>query len=494
MPGAGGCARAERFFGIGFLVLALVGAVAPQVHAQDVTADEYEVNGTLTVSPSGALLQGYSNATSGYSANAGLVVGGLLVNGAQVGTNGTILNGVGVREGDNAVFSNLTTGNIVLGGGLGIGGTLYIQNSLQLGAWSDGSVVHSGLALGFVDDGNAHSGQVYLTSAAPQTTWSWAPFHGLATLDPNGNFSLTDNVSGNTVTMVPGNFSFVLSHNGSVVATVPVGNIPAANTIFASDGTVSVGGGNIVVEGAGSSPGVILGNYTVGTNPGGSALVLSAAGSNGTVSLDAGSQAVVFSSGFWLGGGSSLTKLGLGNLGLALGGSAAASAPGAMAIGGTANASGLNSLALAGGVASGNGAFSAGSGSVAGGDNSLALAGGQASGLGTVALGAGTVAQTWGATVVGHYNLPASGNATAWSAADPAFVVGGGANSTAPANALVISNNGTTTLNGNTTLTDANHQVQVNGASTFNGTVTFGGNLTLPQPLGDIPMGPFGAH
>jgi len=165
-----------------------------------------------------------------------------------------------------------------------------------------------------------------------------------------------------------------------------------------------------------------------------------------------------------------------------------------MAIGGTANASGLNSLALAGGVASGNGAFSAGSGSVAGGDNSLALAGGQASGLGTVALGAGTVAQTWGATVVGHYNLPASGNATAWSAADPAFVVGGGANSTAPANALVISNNGTTTLNGNTTLTDANHQVQVNGASTFNGTVTFGGNLTLPQPLGDIPMGPFGAH
>ncbi len=463
-----------------FATLALM--VWPLAQAQDIAADEHEVSGNLTVSPSGVLLQSYHNAATGYSAGAGLSAGGLFLDGYQVGANGTIINGTGVLDGDDAFFNALTAGGITLGGGLNVGGTLHVQNSLRLGTWWNGSAEHAGLTMNFVDDGDANSGQVYFTSAAPQTTWSWEPNQGLVTLDANGNFSLTDNSSGNTVTMVPGNFSFVLSHNGTVVATVPVGSIPMASTIFASDGTATLGGGNIVIEGAGSSPSVTLGNYSLGTNSGGGALVLSASGSSQYIALDAISQMISFSNGFSIGGNSTQARLGLGNLGLAVGANSAANAMGAVALGGSANASGANAIALAGGAASGNSALAVGNGSLASGDNAVALGGGQASGNGAVALGVGSVAQAARATVLGHYNQPVSA----------AFVVGSGANSTAAANALVISNDGTTTLSGNATLTDASHQLQVNGASTFNGTTTFGGNVSLPQPLGDIPMGPFG--
>jgi len=472
------------------LVIAVTGSVA---RAQNATVDSLEVEGNLTVTSPGISLSGYSDSATGYSTAAGLSVGGLNIGGAWVDAAGNIL-GNGVNNGDNAALDNLTAGGLASGGGLSTNGTLQVQSTLNLGTWWDGSAEHTGLTVNFTDDNNAQSGQVYFTSAAPQATWVWAPSQGLAVLDTHGNLSLTDNISGNTVTMIPGNFSLVLSHNSTVLATVPVGNIDAVSTIFADDGTATLGGGNIVLNGAGATPTLGLGDFAVGTNSSGSAWVFSAAGSGNTINLDAGSQAVTFSNGFSLGGNGSMAQVGFNGLGLALGGNTAASAAGAVALGGTANATGADSLAMANGTSSGGGALAAGSGSVAGGNSSVALAGGEANGGGAVAIGVGTVAQAWGVTVVGHYNQSTGGNSTAWSSSDPAFVVGGGANSTTPANVLLISNNGTTTLGGNTTVTDSSHQLQVNGASNFSGSVTFGGKVSLPGPLGDIPMGPFGNH
>ncbi len=485
--------RRERAWGKYLLTTMLIVAGSAVARGQNTTVDSLEVEGNLTVTSPGVSLAGYYDSATGYTVGAGLSVGGLNIGGSWVDAAGNIL-GNWVDNGGNATLDNLTAGGLVSGGGLSTGGTLHVQSTLNLGTWWNGSATHSGLTFNFADDGNAQSGQVYFTSASPQTAWVWAPSQGLAILDAHGNLSLTDNLTGNTVTMIPGNFSLVLSHNSTVLATVPVGSINATSSIFANDGTVTLGSGNIVLNGAGAPPTMGLGNFGVGTNSGGSALTFSAAGSGNTISLDAGSQAVTFSNGFSLGGNSTLTQVGFSGLGLAMGGNTTANAAGAVAMGGAANATGADSLALANGTSSGDGALAVGTGSLAAGNNSVALAGGQATGNGTVAIGVGTVAQPWGATVVGHYNQGTGGNATTWAPSDAAFVVGAGANSTAPANVLIISNNGTTTLTGNTTVTDASHQLQVNGASNFNGTVTFGGKVSLPEPLGDIPMGPFGNH
>ena len=471
-----------------FFILILAVVAAPFAHAADATADQVEVNGNLTVAPIGVSLQGYNNA------GAGLSVGGLFISGYQVDASGVILNGTGVQNGDDASFYSLTTGGMAVGGGLSIGGNLFIQNQLSIGSWWDGSAAHGGVAVTFFDDHNANSSQIYFTGAAPQTVWSWSPSQGLVTLEPNGNLSLTDNLSGNTVTLVPGNFSFVLSHNSTILAAVPFSSINAASTVFASDGTITLGGGNIVLDGASSAPTVNLGNYSLGLNNSGSAWMLSSASSGKTIVLNTADAELIFSNGFSLGGDNTQAWIGLSNLGLAFGSNTSAGAARAVAMGGQANASGVGALALSSGTASGNGSLALGNGSLASGSSSAAMAGGQATGNASLALGVGTVTQTWGAIATGHNNAPVSGNATAWSSEDAAFVVGSGANSAAPANAMVIYNNGNITMSGNTTLTDASHQLQVNGASTFNGTVTFGGNVALPQPLGDVPMGPFGNH
>jgi len=151
-------------------------------------------------------------------------------------------------------------------------------------------------------------------------------------------------------------------------------------------------------------------------------------------------------------------------------------------------------LALSSGIASGLFAQAFGSDSTATGSNSVAAGGGQASAGYAIAFGVGTNAQTWGTVVVGHYNQPASGNATAWTSSAPVFVVGRGVDSGTAANAMSIYYNGSTTLAGNATLTDTNHQAQVNGAASFNGPATFVGNVTMGQASGDIPMGPFGGN
>ncbi|HTB64102.1 MAG TPA: hypothetical protein VK737_11010 [Opitutales bacterium] len=470
------------------LTLGLICGVSSLARADDTAADQYEVTGNLVVNVSGVHLDGYANATSGYSMGAGLAVGGLVIAGYQLDASGNIINATGVNNGDDATFSNLTAGGLTLGNNLNIAGNLFIQNSINLGSWWDGYTTHSGVSFSFTDDDNETSSQVSFTGMAPQMNWLWTPTNGTVALDANGNLTLTDSTSGNSVALIPGNASVVLSRDATVVATIPLAELNPTSTVFGSNSTLILGNGSIVLNGASSNPSIQLGNYSLSLNNGGNALLLSENGSSNAVVLDTAGQAVEFGNGFSLGGNGSQTQIGVGNMGFAVGGNASANAPGAVALMGNANASGAGALAVSGGLGGGNDAIAMGSGSAAWGLDSVALAGGNATGGNALAIGLGITAPTWGTVVVGHYNQPISGSAA------PAFVVGSGANSTATANALVIYNSGNMILSGNATMTDANHQLQVNGATTISGTANFNGNVWLGQVQGDVPMGPFGAH
>jgi hypothetical protein len=476
------------------LALGLLVVGVSLARADDTTADQYEVTGNLAVNASGARLDGYANATSGYSMGAGLSVGGLVIAGYQLDAAGNIINAAGVRNGDDATFASLTAGGLTVGGNLNISGNLFIQNSISLGSWWDGYATHSGVSLAFLDDDNQASSQVSFTGLAPQMNWRWAPANGTVALDAQGNLTLADSTSGNSVALIPGNASVVLSHGATVVATLPLASLQPASTIFGSNSVLTLGNGSIALDGASSHPSMQLGNYSLALNDAGNALLLTENGSGNAVALDAAGQAVELGNGFSLGGNGSQTQIGLGNTGLAVGSNAAATAPGAVALAGNANASGMGALAMAGGLSAGSQAIALGSGSVAYGSDSVALAGGNATGSNAFALGLGVASPTWGTVVVGHYNQPISGSAATPTSAAPALVVGSGANSTAPANVLVIYNSGNMILSGNATLTDANHQLQVNGATTINGPANFSGNVWLGQAQGDVPMGPFGGH
>ena len=116
----------------------------------------------------------------------------------------------------------------------------------------------------------------------------------------------------------------------------------------------------------------------------------------------------------------------------------------------------------------------------------------------SVAFGSNVTTASFASLVVGQYNTADSGqSSTAWVSSDDLFVVGNGANSTAPSDAFLVEKNGNTGIGtGNASLSNT---VTVNGTIQFN--TTYGnttlsldstGNLTVNRRQGDIKMGPYG--
>jgi hypothetical protein len=321
----------------------------------------------------------------------------------------------------------------------------------------------------FQDNNNQVSGTAYLD------VLSYSQGNGQLIIGANGQVSLADNATGNSITITPANFTVSLSgHNTGIISLQGSG---AAITRYSTPNMTldfsSAALPYIQMESS-LATATLVGNVSAAT------LDFSEV-SGGGVNISPTNQTLSFSNGFILNGNTSTTPFG--KQSLVVGDNAAAAGVGAVAIG-NASANGILAIAL------GNSSYASAGGSVAlmggnaFGNNSLAL--GQNSNTtaaNSVALGTGVAAENWGAVVVGNNNTPVNGNATAWAPGDPAFIVGNGTN------ALTILNNGNITVGGTAIMNNSTKSLQINGPATLNGQANFSGNVILSHALGDISMG-----
>jgi hypothetical protein len=395
----------------------------------------------------------------------------------------------GLPNGADASFSSLTVSS-----GMSIGdvyGTVNTAGNLSLGSWSNGSQTLMGLTLG-----NAE-----LSVPSPTATWHWQQ-NGVGTavdqmrFDYGANLSLFANGgSGRRMIGINPGASSVVTQAGS---NAPQTYSLIQNSVSASAMSLNLGD-SIYLDASAKS--LRLGNATVTGNDEVGAFVFTDSLSGSAIAISPANSSVIFSNGFSITGNASTAKVNSGQTALALGGNAMVSGTNAVAISG-GNASGNGAIALgANSSASGVGAIAIGANSAASGNGAVALAGGNATANNAIAVGLGTSSPTWGTTVMGHYNVPISGNASSYAPADPAFIVGIG-NVTNPANGLVIYNNGDAVGAGNVTLANPAYvsptsvfqpvELQVNGSVNFNGSATLNGNIILAQPAGNLSMGAFG--
>ena len=382
----------------------------------------------------------------------------------------TVSGGVFVPDLSNYVNTGgvSTLNTVTIAGAATVGGDVFAGN-LSIPAANFGGIA-------FQDGNDQVSGGVFFALLG------FAQGNGQLSFGANGVMFLTDNASGNSLSIRPADFTISLNGRSSGMVSLFGENATVTNygsTNMSLDFSDTAHPFVQLYTSAGSSK--LTGNSSAATfnfaQAGGGGLTISPTG-----------QTISFSNGFVLNGNS--TSAPFGGLGVALGNDADAGGSGvaigyASANGSLAIALGDNSIAVASGSVALIGGNVTGTNAMALGANSIATAAGSA------AFGPGTLAQTWGTVVVGHNNQVVTGNATVWAADEPALIVGIGANSTTDgrASALVIFNNGHASITGPASLIDPSKTLQVNGSAILNGQATFSGNMVLTQPRGDISSG-----
>ncbi len=392
----------------------------------------------------------------------------------------------GLQNGVDASFSSLS-----LNASLSvpeISGNVSISGAVRFGVSLNGYTV-----VGF-------TGPDY-SVILPTSLWHWQQ-NGAATAVDQMSFDYAANLNlfafGNStqhkLSLQPGSLALATQNNSDTAQTYHLLAISTNSSM-----TVLTLADGFVLDATARS--FRLGNATITGSDAAGAIVMTDTHSSSNIAFSPANQSLVFSNGFSVSGNSSLVRLMAGGAGVAYGGNATVSGNDAVALAGGVAAGNLAVAMGANSSATADGALVVGANSVASASGAMALAGGNASANQAIAIGPGTQSQTWGTTVVGHYNAPIAGNATAYSAADPAFVVGIGANGTALANGLVIYNNGDAAANGDATLTHPAYvsptnatqpvELTVNGITNFNGPASLNGNVIV-APQGSLPMGAFG--
>ncbi len=354
-----------------------------------------------------------------------------------------------------------TLGNVVVTGNASSGGDVGANNVITPAA--------SFAGLLFQDNQDQVSGTASLVGLG------YAQGNGQLIIGPHGQVALTDNATGNSITITPANFTLSLSgHNTGII---PLQGSSGATTRYTTS--------NLAVDFSNAALPYVqmesaLATATLAGNVSAATLAFAEVGGGG-VNISATNQTISFSNGYILNGNSSTAPFG--NQSLVVGDNALAAGAGAVALG-NASANGTLAMAL------GNGSYASAGGSVAllGGNafgaNSLAFGqNANATAANSMALGTGVAVGNWGAVVVGNNNALVGGNATAWSPGDPAFIVGSGAN------ALTIFNNGNITVGGAAIMNNSAKALQINGSATLNGQANFSGPVLLSHAAGDISMG-----
>ena len=436
---------------LGLLLLIALGCVATTARGQD---ENYSSLSGGTVRVTGNL------STDGFIfthtlPNSTTVSGGLFVPDV---TNYVSVNGEANFTSVTVAGATTALGDVRVGNatstGPSFGGIVFVDNNDHVSAGVDGA----GLNL--------------------------AQGNGGTNLGPHAVFAVTDETTGNSLVVSPANFTLTVlgAHQSGSIPLLGGGGAPGGYAssnltmdfsnagqpfiqLFAPAGSAQLTG----VASAATLNFVQIGGNNLTVNPGG--------------------EAIAFNGGFVING----TAPGAPFLGVSV------------ALGNNAWATGTGAVASGNRSASGNLAVALGNNSGAFADGAVALAGGSAFGANAVALGwnatatannavavgTGVSVQNWGAVVVGRNNRPVAGNATAWSASDPALIVGTGVDGTTSgqANTLVIYNNGSLVLGAPANLANGAGNLQVNGAAVFNGQATFSGNVILSHPHGDISPG-----
>ncbi len=461
------------------------------------------------------------NPGSGGSSGTGLTVGSLQVDGDAQATGGvfvgndfsiggTVFNPAGLTAAHDGSGNFLGWQLACAGLQSGMDATfesLALTGGLNLAAITGNVAAAGGVELGIWNNGTANQGAVSVNGTGfsammPQTLWHWQQ-NGAAsavdqmTFDYGSRLNLVSeaNSTQSTLTMDPANLALGTQINSDT----PVNYSLLTVSLNPTQAVLTLADGLVLNSTARS---LRLGNATLTGSDAAGGVVLTDTQSSSNITFNPANQSLAFSNGFSVTSTSSTARFGTSGTSLALGGNATATGNNAVAMAGGA-ATGNAAVAMGGNSsAAGSGAVAVGSGSAAAGDGSVALSGGSATASKAIAIGPGTQSQTWGTTVVGHYNVAISGNASGYSAADPALIVGTGANATAPATGLVIYNNGDAVASGNTTLTHPLYvsptnatqpvELQVNGATQFNGTANLNGQVIIAAPQGGLPMGAFG--
>jgi len=385
--------------------------------------------------------------------------------------------------------------------------SLALTGGLNLPAISGNVTAVGGVELGLWNNGTANVGAVSLAGTGfsarlPMAIWHWQQNGASSPVDQMTfdfgarlNLVAQGTSTQSTLTLDPANLALGTQNDSDT----PVAYSLVTMSLSPSQAVLNLADGLVLNSTARS---LRLGNATITGSDAAGALVLTDSLSSGNITVNPANQSLAFSNGFSITSNSSAARLGTSGTSLELGGNATATGNNAVALAG-GSAAGNASVALGGNSsASGSGAVAVGSGSAATGAGAVALGGGSAAADHSIAIGPGTQSQTWGTTVVGHYNVVISGNASGYSAGDPAFIVGTGANATAPATGLVVYNNGDAAATGNATLTHPLYvsptnatqpvELQVNGTTQFNGTANLNGSVIIATPQGGLPMGAFG--
>jgi len=367
---------------------------------------------------------------------------------------------------------------LTLGGPATFGNVTISGNTSSIGDVTAGNLFTEASYFGGIlfQDNNDH-----LSGSAQFDAMSFGQGSGQLNFGANGILTLTDNSTGNRLVLNPADFTIRLSGRNSGVVSL-VGSAPAATRYSSTNLTLDFSDAALPFIQLFSESGAaqLTGNASAAT------LNFSQLNGGG-ITVSPTGQTISFSNGFVLSGNSSATPFGARSV----------------ALGDGADVSGGGAVAIGGATANGNLAVALGNGSYASADGALALSGGSASGGNALAigynsaatatrattLGQATSASNWGVVVVGYNNQEITGNATAWSPGDPAFIVGDGAVNGPAGNALIIYNNGNLSFDGPLNLTDSSKELRINGPVILNGQATFSGNVLLSQPQGDISMG-----
>ncbi len=436
------------------VVAGLIGGmmlVAPVARAQDAT---YPGVTGGTVSVGGNLYTDGMSFTHAVPGSASVTGGLLAPNLTNVITSG----------------GNATLGNVTVSGATSAEGDIWVSDLYGMATGIGGT--------SFLDNNDQTSGTIYFGGL------NFSQGGAQLSVGSNGILTITDNATGNRLAIRPSDFTLsVLGSNHTGVISLLGGGAVVT----------SYSGGNLTLDFASEArPFVQLfgseGSVQLAGNASAATLEITQAGGGG-VSVSPTGQAISFSSGLVVSGNTATAPFG--NASVALGGSAGAPGPGAVAVG-AASANGNLAIALGdNSTTTANGAVALAGGEATAGQALAMGMNSSASATGATAIGPGTAAQSWGAVVVGHNNLGVGGNSTGWAAGDPAFVVGVGADGTSggQANAMVIYNNGNVNLGGPANLTNSGKTLQVNGPAIMNGQATFSGGVILAHPQGDISAG-----
>ncbi len=403
------------------------------------------------------IIQGGQSASSAY--------GGLVTLAGGNGTTGgdvTINPGSGSNIGVVGVAKSGWGGNILLGN---YGWSTTINERVVLGTGSNSLEFRDGSAN--ILSGFGTSGQPFIGRASALTgnqTFYSASGSGSIKLQPDN--------PGST------NYTLTLPATNGTLLTTGTAYTNGGNN-FSGDGTLGLTTNNTLsVITNGTARLTVLGDGNVGIGePNPSAKLHTAGGSVlSTGTFDGGNGITVTGSGtrmffdtnkaaFRVGTvyGSEWDDVNVGYNSTAVGASTTASGNDSIAMGSGTTASGWANIAMGSGTtASADSSTAMGSDTNASGSSSTAMGASTtasgwastamgittvASGSSSTAMGSTTTAQAYASLVIGRYNVIA-GTTGSWVATDPLFVLGNGASSGSPANALTVLKNGNTTING----------------------------------------------